>query len=637
MPTEPEQSPASALCSLHDWQRTFDCVSDAIWVLDSFQRIVRCNRASSVLFDLPPEKMIGKKCCAIVHGTAKPIPDCPMVRMRASGKRESMELQVGDRWYHVTVDPMPGKDVGSPSAVHIIRDITDQKTLALELETLNRELGKRVKTKTRSLVGTLEDLRRANRELRESEERYHSLFNAQTHAVMCFDAETRRFLDVNDAATRLYGYSRDEFLNLRHADITTEQEESDRSITRTLHGFGDTISLRYHRKKDGTVFPVQIWPATSTLNGRTVLCGVIHDLTEAEEKELALRSSEAKFRTLAEHSPNMIFINHAGRVVYANPICEEVMGYTREEFYADDFDFLVLIAPESTALVLDRVEKHMQGEDLPPCEIALLNREGREIHAILSAKLIDYAGETAILGILTDITQRKETERRLLRQQERLRRLTARLTSAENEVHRRIATGLHDEVAQLLTACSLKLAVAARAKSMDEVRMYCEEIDALLIESMEKIRSLSFELASSTLSRLGLREALLELAESVEQRCGVHFEVSGNEPGLVTDEAVSTVLFKAARELFFNVVKHSGAKAARVFLGRQGENLQLVVEDHGVGFEDATVADADGPTRGLGLFEIRERLTDIGGTMRVESEPGVGTRVSLHVPVTAME
>jgi PAS domain S-box-containing protein len=126
-----------------------------------------------------------------------------------------------------------------------------------------------------------------------------------------------------------------------------------------------------------------------------------------------LRESEEKFRSLAEQSPNMIFINRAGRVVYANRRCEEVMGYRREEFYSPDFDFLALVAPESRELVEAYFSRHMRGQECPPYEYTLLTKDGRRIHAINTTRLIQYEGRQAILGIVTDITERKEMEEEL--------------------------------------------------------------------------------------------------------------------------------------------------------------------------------------------------------------------------------
>ena len=149
-----------------------------------------------------------------------------------------------------------------------------------------------------------------------------------------------------------------------------------------------------------------------------LLARCIQYAIERRRAEEALRESEEKFRSLAERSPNMIFINHKGRVVYANEKCEQVLGYKREEFYSPDFDFFSLIAPECIDAVKAAYGKHMKGEEVPPYEYALLAREGERIEVINATRLIKYNGESAILGVVTDITERKRAEEALLETKE---------------------------------------------------------------------------------------------------------------------------------------------------------------------------------------------------------------------------
>ena len=138
------------------------------------------------------------------------------------------------------------------------------------------------------------------------------------------------------------------------------------------------------------------------------------------EKQIAVKSAgaavgkpESSFQTFTEQSPNMIFINKGGRVVYVNRRCSQVMGYSSEELCAPDFDFMTLIAPESVDLVGSNFAKHMQGQEVAPYEDYLLTKQGEKIAAIITTKLIRYQGETAILGIVTDITERKRAEEEL--------------------------------------------------------------------------------------------------------------------------------------------------------------------------------------------------------------------------------
>lgn len=140
------------------------------------------------------------------------------------------------------------------------------------------------------------------------------------------------------------------------------------------------------------------------------ILGVNIDITNLKNAERALRESEEKFRTVSEQSPNMIFINRLGRVVYANPRWKQLMGYSRDEFYAPEFDFLELVAPESRQLIQSAFKRHMQGEDIEPYEYALIDKKGRRIEVIITTKLINYEGKRSILGIVTDITERKQAE-----------------------------------------------------------------------------------------------------------------------------------------------------------------------------------------------------------------------------------
>jgi PAS domain S-box-containing protein len=129
------------------------------------------------------------------------------------------------------------------------------------------------------------------------------------------------------------------------------------------------------------------------------------------------------FKVLAEQSPSMIFINKGGALVYVNKKCEEIMGYKREEFYLPDFDFLTLIAPESVDMVKTNYARHMKGEEVEPYEYTLITKDGKRIDAIHTTELIDFDGERAILGIVTDITGRKGAEVALKESEERYRKL----------------------------------------------------------------------------------------------------------------------------------------------------------------------------------------------------------------------
>ncbi len=160
------------------------------------------------------------------------------------------------------------------------------------------------------------------------------------------------------------------------------------------------------------------------------------DTVVSNLEKTILIDADLCFKAFTEHSPNMIFINKQGRVVYVNKQCEKLMGYSKEEFLSPDFDFMRLIAPESVDLVATNFRLHMRGQDLAPYEYVLVNKEGDKIVAIIASKLIDYEGEQAILGIVTDITDRKRAEKLLRTREKSYRKLISEMCNgfALNEI-----------------------------------------------------------------------------------------------------------------------------------------------------------------------------------------------------------
>jgi len=145
----------------------------------------------------------------------------------------------------------------------------------------------------------------------------------------------------------------------------------------------------------------------------TILRVVGEIFTNAVERRYVFESlseSEEKFRMLAEKSPNMIFIYHKGAVLYANEKCTEILGYSKDEFYDPNFDFMNLIAHEDKVRISENLARHFKGEDIEPYDYTLVGKNGKRIDAILTTKVITLAGAPAIMGIITDITDRKKVE-----------------------------------------------------------------------------------------------------------------------------------------------------------------------------------------------------------------------------------
>jgi PAS domain S-box-containing protein len=182
------------------------------------------------------------------------------------------------------------------------------------------------------------------------------------------------------------------------------------------------------RKKDGTLAAVQTdWDYLRNERGEvTGFSAMIYDVTERRKALEALRDSEEKFRVLAQESPNMIFIHDGRRVIYANPRCRDVLGYSREIIMAEDFDFRSLIAPKDKEWLEALKDRLEEGEEVTAHGYAMVSRDGSLLEVIAASRGITYRGQNVVLEICTDITERKHAEDALRESEERYRSLVER-------------------------------------------------------------------------------------------------------------------------------------------------------------------------------------------------------------------
>ncbi len=378
--------------SMKEFQTLFDLMPDPVVIVDRKGTFLAVNRKAEEITGFKREELLGQNLLWTRILTAR----SKATLMKNLAKR-MMGMQLAP--YEVEALTRDGEQI--PAEVNAVRIEYEGKPAAL---VIFRELRERKK---------------AEEALRESEERYRTIFELSPDSIVTVDTQGV-ITSCNAAATKMLGYSKDEMIGKHFSKTGIFSTEDLPYYTELFNSFlrgkaKKPAELTFYRK-DGT--PLLCDVRLSLLKEGTKTTGIqaiSRDITERKKAEQALRESEEKFRNLAEQSPNLIFINKKGRVVYANKKCEESMGYKKEEFYSPDFDFFTLIAPESKDLVKSNYTSHMEGEEVSPYEYALITKEGERVEALLTTNLITYEGEPAILGTITDITERKKAEEELIR------------------------------------------------------------------------------------------------------------------------------------------------------------------------------------------------------------------------------
>jgi signal transduction histidine kinase len=239
-------------------------------------------------------------------------------------------------------------------------------------------------------------------------------------------------------------------------------------------------------------------------------------------------------------------------------------------------------------------------------------------------------------GVIADVSPRKRAEaERVI--------LMLRLTQAQEDVQRRIARELHDQVGQTVTGLSLGLKGLERALGEEGQREQVRWLQGLTSEIGRDIHRAAADLRPTALDDLGLLKALQAYCSDWSERYGVTADVQAIGGGWEDERLpmeVETVLYRIVQEALTNVLKHAEARNVSVVIERKDGLTRLIVEDDGQGLDQGVLPDTgagDGTGRQrLGLLGIRERLSLTGGTLTVESAPGAGTTLFVQVPSTAM-
>ena len=215
-----------------------------------------------------------------------------------------------------------------------------------------------------------------------------------------------------------------------------------------------------------------------------------------------------------------------------------------------------------------------------------------------------------------------------------LRKLASELVMAEERERKKISVALHDEVAQTLAAARMRIDLLRSKPGDDDSRRALDEAQQLLVQAIRETRSLMTDISNPVLYDMGLQVAVQSLTEEVKARNGISFSSSFSGSLKTLDQDMEVMIFQVVKELVQNIVKHSGARKASIRIVEEKDDVKVVVADDGLGFDVGSVG-AVGLDGGFGLFSIRERVKSYGGKIKIESEPGKGSEVTVMLPKRA--
>ncbi|MFM9964584.1 MAG: PAS domain S-box protein, partial [Planctomycetaceae bacterium] len=450
----------------------------------------------------------------------------------------------------------------------------------------------RVSDDARYLIGTVQDIterKQVEEALRESEQHLRQLFDVSPDALFITDA-AGHFLDANQTAVTRYGYCREELLQLSPRDLTAaDLKEQAASRVRDAIERGTHFEW-WHRRKDGSEFPVEIITQPLSLNGQPAFLGCVRDVSLRKQAEEAARDSQAMLQLIHDSIPQGVFWKDRNSVYRGtNRVCWQAMGFASAQQVVGLTDFDVPSFRREQTEFFIRKDREVMDSDQPEYGIiepmTLSNGETIWLETN-KIPMHDADGNvTGILGTWQDITERQQANEELRISRERLEILSRQLIATQESERRHLARELHDEIGQALTAIKLNLNPLQQTTTAGPLSEVIHNTIDVVDQTLHQVRNLALDLRPSMLDDIGLVAALSWCLDRQSQRAGFvpHFVVDPSLRG--ASQEIETACFRIAQESLTNIARHAKARNVHMELRQLESELELFIQDDGIGFD----------------------------------------------------
>jgi PAS domain S-box-containing protein len=479
----------------------------------------------------------------------------------------------------------------------------------------------------------ISDRKKTQHTIKENEEKYRKLFDNNPLPMMICEKESLQFLDVNEAALKQYGYSREEFLSLNIMDIQPEENGELRfEKYKYLMTPDKNNPIKKHKRKDGSILEAQMAYCDTLFYEVDATLVLANDITamlktQEENKRLAtVLENTSDFVTLTDLEQRTIFVNKAARKALKY---EETEDLSRK-------GLLDYLPAKNKAYFSDNIFPVAFVQGVWRGEGVWIDKEQKKI-PVSQVILVEKPRNGAsgfIASIARDISEAKSKELEIKQMNEHLRALAASLQNIREEERSNIAREIHDDLGQQLTAIKIDVSwIAKKTQGNEQVKQKIDSIMLMLNETVKSIRRISTQLRPSILDDLGLIEALKWQTEEFQKRYGIAVNFMCSKEKLLLDSPTATGFFRIFQEALTNIARHSDATRVEVSLRIVDKELVLCVQDNGRGFK----IDEARIQKTLGLLGMKERALMMGGRFEINNIPTQGVIVKINVPLNIQE
>ena len=470
--------------------------------------------------------------------------------------------------------------------------------------------------------------------MRESEERYRSLYEQASDGIFLFD-DNEVIFDANPQILHILGYSIQEVIGVNVLDLIhpDDLKRLPSQIDRLLAGESVRVERRLKRKDGGYVTFEQSVKRIK----KDMILSLYRDISERKQADRALKESEEKFRSIYEESPIgiKIFDRHA-KLINLNKACVEILGIIDPSELKGFNLFRDPYLTDEAKNILRRYEmvRYEINYDFEMVKEQCLYRTTRsgsiDLSILITPFNVDLHSPLGYLVQIQDISDRKQSE-------DKIRKLSHQLLKAQEEERRMISRELHDRLAQDLSASKIACDMIKKSIGSDNPEQVpsLTRISETLAKSIKAVRDLSYEMRPPQLSEIGLIETIYNYCQDVSSQIGIRVNFqSGGIANRHIDPNTEINLFRLIQEGLNNIKKHALATEANIRLVAAFPHIVLRIDDNGKGFNVYQRMKDSVNEKRMGLSSMQERVNLMGGQMQICSKPARGTSISIKIPIT---
>lgn len=579
---------------------------DGFWLLDLQGRLVEVNETYCRMSGYSAQELLSMHISDLEDVEAADATTTHIQKIVAQGEDrfESRHRRKDSSVFDVEVS-VQYQAAEDGQLVTFLHDITERKHAEKGLKQLYEELEERVKDRTAELLLT-------NDALKQTEQKYRTVADFTYGWEFWLDLNGN-FLYCSPACERITGYNASAFvqnprllIDIIHPDdikVYHCHQQREEIVKDSNHEFQYRIV-----RVDGTIRWIgHVCQPLFDESGKFIgIRGSNKDITVRKEMEKKLKTSEQQYKLLSENISDGIFICKEGRFEYLNKSMSSIFGYDSHELVGLQLSQLTI--PDYQKDLEKFLTLHPSSNQIRRIELECTKKDLSKVFVEMQFNYI--ATEGLVYGVAHDITEKKQIQKNIVKA----------IIQTEEKERAHFSKELHDGLGPLLSLIKLYIQWTQRPKSnksREEIMYKAEEV---IDEALVTVKEISNKLSPHVLTYYGLTASIQSFADKLGETSSIRVDFRSNATRRF-DAEIEAALYRAIIECFNNTIKYASADSIKINLNDSGSQLQLQYNDDGKGFN---LNETLSLRKGLGLFNLQNRIHNIGGKISMFSEPGKG-------------